>query len=205
MHSSSYQGNAIQPTYDSRTEVLLLHPLLLLDMLTHFRRPVCLSLVSTDLPICTNVETVATLYQRDSQRFHLLLTEPQVSEAVSAGFPVQEDGLINPEIVSPVSQDNTDPLRLIWLEMSPQRVTMTMQGNSKLSYRHFWDRNNYGMSRYWLQGDILGQSHQLQFRNFTVDLQLKGDRLPDLLHLDYELWSAQSRLGRYLLHLEIQH
>lgn len=170
-------------------------------MLTHFRRPVCLSLVSTDLPIWSNVETVATLYQRDAQRFHILLTEPQVSEAV---VPELGSEVVS-AAVGTVTEENSDRLRLIWLEMSPQRVTMTMQGNGKLSYRHFWERGSYGMSRYWLQGETLGQSHQLQFRNFAVDLQLKGDDLPTLLHIDYELWSAQSRLGRYLLHLDIQH
>ena len=45
-------------------------------MLTHHRKPVCLSLISTDLPIWSVVETAGTLYQKDTDRFHLLLTAP---------------------------------------------------------------------------------------------------------------------------------
>ncbi|OUC12664.1 MAG: hypothetical protein B0A82_21230 [Alkalinema sp. CACIAM 70d] len=160
-------------------------------MLTHFRRPVCLSVMSADLAICSNVETVGTLYQRDAQRFHLLLTEPKVCEPWTQ---VEHPGL-----------PSADQLRLIWIEMSPLRVTMTMQGNGKLSYRHLWERNAYGLSRYWLQGDAVGQSHQLQLRNFTVGLHLDGNPLPTSLALEYELWSAHSRLGRYTLQLDIQH
>lgn len=160
-------------------------------MLTHFRRSICLSVMSTDLPVWSNVETVGTLYQRDADRFHLLLTEPKVTEPSDSVLP----GLM----------PQGEQMRLIWLEMSPNRVTMTMQGNGKLSYRHLWERGVYGLSRYWLQGENLGQSHQLQLRNFTLNLQLDGFPLPTSLHLDYELWSAQSRLGRYMLQLDIQH
>ncbi|TAF52944.1 MAG: hypothetical protein EAZ60_22060 [Oscillatoriales cyanobacterium] len=45
-------------------------------MLTHHRKPVSLSLVSTDLPLWSVVETAGTLYQKDRDRFHLLLHEP---------------------------------------------------------------------------------------------------------------------------------
>jgi hypothetical protein len=40
-------------------------------MLTHHRLPVCLSLISTDLPILSTIETAATLYQQEQGRFHL--------------------------------------------------------------------------------------------------------------------------------------
>ncbi len=45
-------------------------------MLTHHHKPVCLSIISTDLPVWSVVETPATLYQKDTEKFHLLLTAP---------------------------------------------------------------------------------------------------------------------------------
>jgi hypothetical protein len=164
-------------------------------MLTHYRRPVQFSLSSFDMPMWSNIDTVATIYKRDAQRFHLLLTEPKVCEHSSLTDSESEVATL------PTSQKS----RLIWLEMSPNRVTMTMQGNGSYSYRHLWERGIYGVSRYWLQGDGLGQSHQLQMRNFALKLDLEGAPLPNLLHIDYEIWSGETHLGRYMLHLEIQH
>ncbi len=45
-------------------------------MLTHHRKPVHLSLISTDLPIWSVVNTAATLDRKDHERFNLLITEP---------------------------------------------------------------------------------------------------------------------------------
>ncbi|NJM47328.1 MAG: hypothetical protein HC860_15180 [Alkalinema sp. RU_4_3] len=167
-------------------------------MLTHYRRPVFFSMTSLDMPVWSNVETVATLYKRDAQRFHLLLTEPKVDDApilTPAGSGMDLDSSGTPSAKS----------RLVWLEMSPNRVTMTMQGNGNYSYRHLWERGTYGVSRYWLQGDTLGQSHQLQLRNSTMKLEMEGSPLPKMLHVDYELWSGDTNLGHYMMHLEIQH
>ncbi len=161
-------------------------------MLTHYRRPVQFSLSSFDMAMWSNVDTVATIYKRDAQRFHLLLTEPKVTDQ-------------NLVLSEPAPVLNNQKSRLIWIEMSPNRVTMTMQGNGSYSYRHLWESGTYGMSRYWLQSEGLGQSHQLQMRNFALKLDLEGAPLPNLLHVDYELWSSDTNLGRFMLHLEIQH
>lgn len=155
-------------------------------MLTHHRKPVCLSLISTDLPIWSVVETAATLYQKDRERFHLLLKEPPIKERQST------------EAVYSV----TTP-RLLWLEISPCRVTMTMQGNAQVSYRHFWQEGIYGLSRYWLRSESLQGNQQMRLRNFTTRLTLIGRALPQHLRVEYELWSEKVQLGSYILNLEI--
>jgi len=160
-------------------------------MLTHHRKPVCLSLISTDLPIWSVIETSATLYQKDRQRFHLLLTEPGLKEQPSN------------DVIASASTSTS--ARLLWLEISPQRVIMTMQGNGKLSYRHFWEQGVYGLSRYWLQSDRSQHNGQLRLRNFTRSIVLEGNTLPEHLRLEYELWSEKVPLGHYILNLEIHH
>jgi hypothetical protein len=162
-------------------------------MLTHFRRPVQFSLTSFDMPLWSNVDTIATIYQRDTERFHLLLTEPKVCE----------QGLTLSELVTLSTKQQS---RLIWLEMSASRVTLTMQGNGSYSYRHVWEQGVYGTSRYWLQGEGVGvgKSRQLQMRNFALNLELESTALPQYLHIDYELWSGETHLGRYMLNLDIQ-
>jgi len=150
-------------------------------MLTHHRKPVCLSLVSTDLPIWSVVETAATLYQKDRDQFHLILSEP----------PLQEQR-------SPTS-------RLLWLDISPHRVTMSMQASGQLSYRHSWQQGKYGFSYYWLQSDSFQPHEQMRLRNFTCNLSLIGHPLPNTLRLEYELWSQKVRMGKYILSLEIHH
>ncbi|MFB2768758.1 hypothetical protein ACE1AT_05615 [Pelatocladus sp. BLCC-F211] len=154
-------------------------------MLTHHRKPVCLSLISTDLPLWSVVETAATLYQKDRDRFHLLLTAPTVTNSKEA---------LNPS--SP---------RVLWLEISPYRVTMTMQGNAQLSYRHFWERGVYGITRYWLPNESLQPNQPIRLRNFTRNLTLNGHPLPENLRLEYELWAGKVQLGCYILNLEIHH
>lgn len=163
-------------------------------MLTHHRRPVCLSLVSTDLPVWSTIETAATLYQKDQERFHLLLSEPALPE----WEPQQTT-------TGDTNQPKTKPLRLLWLEISPYRVIMTMQENGRLSYRHLWEQGIYGISRYWLQGDSLKGFESLRLRNYTRSLKLEGRPLPQHLYLEYELWSDKIQLGRYVLNLQIHH
>lgn len=164
-------------------------------MLTHQRKPVSLSLISTDLPLWSFVETAGTLYQKDNDRFHLLLHEPAI---VDRTFPDDSSEQISilPTTAKP---------RLLWLEVSPYRVVMTMQGNGKYSYRHAWERGMYGLSRYWLQGDSLATPEQLRLRNFTRQLTLTGKPEPGHLRLEYELWSEKVQLGQYILNLEIHH
>lgn len=156
-------------------------------MLTRHRKSVCLSLISTDLPVWSVVDTAATLYQKDLERFHLLLTEPPLQDKKNTQIPA---------VASP---------RLLWLEISPYRVTMIVQGNAQVSYRHFWEQGIYGPSLYWLQGDLSQGSEQMRLRNFTRRLTLVGRTLPQYLRVEYELWSEKVQLGRYILNLEIHH
>lgn len=155
-------------------------------MLTHFRRAVSLSMASTDMPVWSKIETTATLYQRERDRYHLLITEPRISEPSLFGI------------------SEPDEMRLIWMELSPDRVVMTMQGNGNLSYRHYWENGKSGINRYWIQQDTIAHSHQLQLRNFTHSIELHNPSFPSELHLDYELWSAHTRMGRYIMQLRIE-
>jgi len=157
-------------------------------MLAHHRRPVCLSMVSTDLPIWSTLETAATLYQKDRDKFHILLTEPAI--------PDWEPQSQEVEVHKP---------RLIWLEISPYRVIMTMQTSGKLSYRHLWETGVYGISRYWLNNDSSSINGSLRLRNFTRNLILEGRPLPEHLQVEYELWSQKLQLGHYILNLDIHH
>lgn len=153
--------------------------------------------MSYDLPLWSVVETDATVYQKDQERFHIVLTEPRIEE-FETDHPV-------PCADSPLgitSQLGATP-RLLWLEISPYRVIMTMQGNGQFSYRHFWEQGVYGTSRYWLQTDHLGRSYQLRLQNFTRQLTLAGQQLPQHLRIEYELWSAQVQLGQYVMNLEV--
>lgn len=162
-------------------------------MLKHQRKPVSLSLISTDLPVWSGVDTFATFYQKDRDRFHLLLSEPPIVDPIA----LAESGDVTtlPAVAPP---------RLLWLEIAPSRVIMTMQGNGKFSYRHLWERGIYGVSRYWLQSDSLRTSGQLRLRNYTRSLTLAGTfTAPQHLRVEYELWAAQVPLGRYVLDVEI--
>lgn len=162
-------------------------------MLAH-HRSVSLLLTSTDLPICSGLETVATLYQKDQQRFHLVLTEPWVRDREPAADGT--DTLTLPQTTTP---------RLVWLELSPSRVIMTMQGNGYFSFRHLWERGVYGTSRYWLNDEDYLPGQALYLRNYARNLTLEGAPLPNFVRVDYELWANQLRLGHYVLHLDIRH
>ena len=145
-------------------------------MLTQYHLPVSLCFFSTDLPILTTVETAATLYHKDKNKYHLVL-----KANLSPG----------------------DGEQLIWLELSPYRVVMTLQANNQLCYRHFWEKGIYGTSRYWLNQTDSGINQSLNLRNYTRNLTLDRHHLPRHLRLDYELWSPQVCLGHYLIHLDI--
>ncbi|BAZ04574.1 hypothetical protein [Calothrix sp. NIES-3974] len=159
-------------------------------MLTHHRKPVCLSLISTDLPVLSVVETSATLYQKDCDRFHLLLTAPSPS--------------CEPTPPPPIKLSNSFGPRILWLEISPYRVIMTMQGNGQLCYRHFWEQGIYGVSRYWLPTESIQPHEPIRLRNFTRSLSLNGHPLPEHLRVEYELWTGKIQLGSYVLSLEIE-
>lgn len=163
-------------------------------MLTYHRLPICLSVVSTDLPIWFTVETAATLYQKDQERFHLLLREPDLQ-----GWQPEQP------TIGDTHHTQTKNHRLLWLELSPYRVIMTMQGHENLSYRHLWERGIYGISRYWLHSTSIKGHESFQLQNYTRILQLDGRPLPQRLELVYELWSKNLQLGHYILTLEIDH
>ncbi len=132
------------------------------------------------------VETAATIYQKERDRFHLLLNEPIIRgwEADPQPEPLKET-------------------RLLWLEISPYRIVATMQENGAFSYRHLWENGMYGISRYWLRGAAGRSYSQMRLRNYTRSLTLTGQDIPEHLRLEYELWSNKIQLGRYVLNLEI--
>jgi hypothetical protein len=170
-------------------------------MLTHHRKPVCLSLISTDLPVWSVVEAAATLYQKDHERFHLLLSTPPVKNC---------EAVDNPSCTQKISQQQGNVQvpstpRILWLEISPYRVIMTMQGNDQLSYRHFWEEGVSGISRYWLPAESLQPSEPIRLRNYTRSLRLNGHPLPEHLRVEYELWAGEIQLGCYILSLEVKH
>jgi hypothetical protein len=163
-------------------------------MLTQHHKPVSLSLLSFDLPVWSLVETNATVYQRAQDRFHVLLTEPLIQDFQSSRESDRPLGMTPPPTP-----------RLLWLEISPYRVTLTMQGNGRFSYRHFWEQGVYGLSRFWLQPASFGSNEQIRLRNFTRSLELSGDPMPDHLRIEYELWTHHVQLGHYVMNLEIHH
>ena len=160
-------------------------------MLTQHRIQVCLSLLSFDLPVWSVVETDATLYQKDLNHFHLLLTEPLVMDGSQERCEAEASAPPTP--------------RLLWLELSPYRVIMTMQGNGRFSYRHHWEQGVYGVSRYWLQAASSVRKDQFQLRNYTRSLALEGRGLPHHLRVEYELWSNKVQVGHYVMNVDIQH
>jgi hypothetical protein len=169
-------------------------------MLTHHRKPVSLSLISTDLPVWSLVETAATLYQKDRKQFHILLHEPAIFER-----ELEREFEGDTTLENTSSKSSPKP-RLLWLEVSPYRAVMTMQGNGQYNYRHLWEPGIYGVSRYWLQNELAaGLPQQLRLRNFTRSFALVGEPIPQGLRLEYELWSDKVQLGRYVLELEIHH
>ena len=149
-------------------------------MLT-YRKPVCLSLASADLPVRCAISTAGTLYQRDDCLFHLMLKEPE---------PL-EPGIFEERI------------RTLWLEISPDRVILTAQGNASLSYRHLWERQAIGKTRYWLRNSGTKGNQQMRLQNYTHALDLAGDPYPARLRLEYDLRADRVALGRYVLNLEV--
>jgi hypothetical protein len=170
-------------------------------MLTYYRKPVCLSLISTDQPLWSVVETAVTVYQKDHNRFHLLLSAPSFKEPEVANS-------FNPESTSRQEQDHADlptsPPQW-WLEIAPERVIMTHQGHAQVNYRHFWQQGAYGRTRYWLANESSQHNEPIRLHNFTRSLVLKGDPMPEQLRVEYELLAGDVQLGSYILNIEIKH
>jgi hypothetical protein len=161
-------------------------------MLTQ-HRPISISYLSTNLNLLSHLTTVATLYQRNRESFHLVLKNVDFHEVEKlTGDNDQE---------VPVKYNSKN---LIWLEISRHRIVMTQQHETKLNYRHFWEKGVYGVSRYWLNSqDEQLKNQKIYLRNFTRNLTMIGGDIPESLRIDYELWSNNLNLGHYILHIEI--
>ena len=154
-------------------------------MLTQNRVPVSLSLLSTDLPLLTSIETEAVIQQNSPEQFHILLNASNIPCSVV-------------ENSTPQSLNR----QLLWLELSPTRAIMTVQGIGCFSYRHFWEKGVYGKSQYWLND---AGHPKFLLRNYTREFQLIRKELPQYFRLEYELWTGKLKMGHYALHLEIYH
>ena len=156
-------------------------------MLINRHQTVSLSFISTDLPVWTVIEATASLYQKDQERFHLLLNQQNLPYSIST------------------DNQNRFNQGLFWLEITPYRVLLTMQSNNKLSYRHFWEKGIYGVSRYCLNTNSDESAKSLRFRNFTRHLKVEQDlnNYPKSVRIEYEMWSEKTNLGCYILHLDI--
>jgi hypothetical protein len=168
-------------------------------MLTQLRRPIYLSFRSADGLLISELETVATLYQKENDRYHLVLTEPLVMDWDRRSQELEASA------ISTLTTTTVPTPRLLWIEFSPYRVTITMQGNGQFNYRHLFEPGVLGLSRYFLQDDLHYPHHEFRLRNFTRNLHVKGNPLPSYLLLDYELWCDRLQLGQYTLSLEIYH
>ena len=153
-------------------------------MLTQNRLPVSLSLLSTDLPLLNTIETEAVIQQNSPEKFHILLNASDIPCSIVGSAP----------------QGNFR--QLLWLELSPNRAVMTVQGIGHFAYRHFWERGVYGKSQYWLNN---GDHPKFTLRNYTREFQLIQGELPQYFRLRYELWTGKLKMGHYALHLEIYH
>lgn len=168
-------------------------------MLAPHKTTVCLSLLSKDLLVCSTLEAIATLYQKEQQRFHLVFNEHNPPQSIVTKLESAQSA--DPLPINPLR--SLAQSRLLWLEISPFRVIMTTQSVGNMGYRHFWERGVYGKSHFWLQDAQNQQNYSLNLRNYTRSLQLEGYPILSSLRLEYELWSANLKLGDYILHLEI--
>jgi len=143
-------------------------------MLSRRSAPVALSWSALDLPWDASAAGVGTIYDRGSQQFHLLLHE----EAV-----------------------NTSGSRLLWLEVLPQRLTLTMQGDGQSHFRHLFKPGATGSSHFWVG------EQRLDVANFTralrIDYASRTSKIPRQVYLEYELWLSHQRLGVYHLDAKI--
>ncbi|WP_036480164.1 hypothetical protein [Myxosarcina sp. GI1] len=160
-------------------------------MLVNRHQNVYLSFISTDLPIWHVVETTAALYHQDGDCFRLLLDRQNLPYSTFANAHTKE------------KVNGNRPKGIFWLEISPYRVILTMQGDRCTSYRHFWEKGIYGVSRYCLNAKPPEASSSMKLRNYTRKLILKADPYPTSLQIEYELWSATVNLGSYILYIDI--
>jgi len=170
-------------------------------MLAHHQTSVCLSFLSKDLLVCSTLEAIGTLYQKDRQSFHLVFNETNPPQSIVTKS--ESKGMSRGKFPENPLRPFESHSRLLWLEISPFRVIMTTQGEGKTGYRHFWERGVYGKTRFWLHDHDNNENYSFQLRNYTRYLKLEGYPLLTSLRLEYELWSSHFKLGEYILHLEI--
>lgn len=158
--------------------------------------------MSTDQQVWSIVEATVTAYQKNRNRFHLLLKVPTENECEVVDSH-------SSETTNCQEQNNahlpTNP-RQWWWEITPDQVIMTVQGNGQLNYRHFWQKGAYGRTRYWLPNELESSqpNEAIRLHNFTRSLIVKGDPMPEQLRVEYELLAGKVQLGSYILNLEIQ-
>ncbi|MEM1367682.1 MAG: hypothetical protein AAGG02_06625 [Cyanobacteria bacterium P01_H01_bin.15] len=168
-------------------------------MLSYYRKPVSFSFLSTNLPILKSVEATATLYQKDQERFHLLLNDPLGCPPDLAMAPACPKTPTQKQI-----SNSQNPKRLLWLEFSAHRAILTTQGDGDIGYRHYWQTGVTGISRYWLHR-YRGDSGSFRLQNYARGITLTGQKFPESLRIDYELRTPQMMLGHFVIHLEIHH
>ena len=178
-------------------------------MFARHRKIVSLSLISLDLPLQSSVRTTATLYQKGGDRCHILFSDPLHADNPTEGNALDGAETLNegdrrPDSLglSPLSPNKspleTLPNRHLWLEISPYRAILTMQGNGGFSYRHLWEEGVYGTSRYWVQTSK-NRPHDQVRRSY----EMKGKGIPKAFRLEYELWTQKLSMGRYVLNLDV--
>lgn len=160
-------------------------------MLVNRQQNVYLSFISMDLPLWNIIETTASLYQQDGDRFRLLLDRQNLPYSDFDKAKTKSKG------------NSNRPEGIFWLEISPYRVILTMQSNQRSSYRHFWEKGVYGVSRYCLNGKPPEKGNSIRLRNYTRKLMLNAEPYPTNLQIEYELWSAKLKLGSYILCVDI--
>ncbi|MEN9205177.1 MAG: hypothetical protein Q6J68_03890 [Thermostichales cyanobacterium SZTDM-1c_bins_54] len=143
-------------------------------MLSRRSAPVALCWSALDLAWDASAAGVATIYDRGAQQFHVLLHEESVNQGGS---------------------------RLLWLEVLPDRLTLTMQGDGQSHFRHLLRPGATGSSHFWVG------EQRLDVANFTrsllIDYPSPARRLPCRVEVVYELWLAHQRLGVYQLDARI--
>jgi uncharacterized beta-barrel protein YwiB (DUF1934 family) len=144
-------------------------------MLSRRSAPVALSWTALDLFWDASAAGVGTIYDRGAEQFHLLLHEDSVNSSGS---------------------------RLLWLEVLPERLTLTMQGDGQSHFRHLFKPGATGSSHFWVG------EQRLDVANFTrslgIDYQPGSRRAPRRVQVIYELWLAHQRLGVYELDAKIE-
>ena len=155
-------------------------------MLVNRQQTVCLSFISQQSSTWSQIESEASIFQKDYDCFHILLEQQKLPYSVCSEL----NGYRAPQGV-------------FWFDISPYRVTMTMQSNNQLSYRHFWETGIYGTSKYCLNTEPNCTNQLIQLRNFTRHLKVEQSSVPKSVRIEYEVWSGQTIIGSYLMHLQI--